>query len=52
MLGFNIRRSELAGFIAGKKDDTSGFFGITFKHKALLPEPLENARFAEACNPS
>src|ERR1700751_2157980 len=35
MLRLNIRRPELAGFIASEKDDAPGFLGITFKHKTL-----------------
>src|ERR1700687_2640020 len=32
VLRFNIRRAELAGFIACKKDHTPCFFGVPFKH--------------------
>src|SRR5713101_866062 len=37
VLSLNIRRPELAGFIARKKDHAPCFFRITFKHKALPP---------------
>ena len=37
VLRLNIRRPELAGFIARKKDDAPCFFRIAFKHIALLP---------------
>ncbi len=37
VLRLNIRRPELAGFIARKKDDAPCFFRITFKHIALSP---------------
>src|SRR5882724_8849103 len=37
MFGFDIRRPELAGFVARKKDNAPSFFRITFKHKALPP---------------
>src|SRR5579862_7261342 len=56
MLRLNIRRAELAGFITGKEDNASGFFRITFKHKALPPELPEKALLAkpadsgQACN--
>src|ERR1700693_1964439 len=38
MLGLYIGRPELAGFVARKKDDASGFLRITFKHNALPPD--------------
>ena len=37
MLGLNIRRAELAGFIPRKKDDAPCFFRITLEHKPLPP---------------
>src|SRR5689334_7976004 len=37
MLGLDVRRPELAGFVARKKDDAPCFFRIAFKHKALPP---------------
>src|SRR5437588_4564373 len=40
MLCLNIRRPELAGFVAREKDDAPGFLRITFKHKTL-PRVLE-----------
>src|SRR5438105_5748664 len=40
MLRLNIRRPELAGFVAREKDDAPGFLRITFKHKTL-PRVLE-----------
>src|SRR5579864_7880394 len=38
MLGLNIRRPELAGFVACEKDDAPGFLRIAFKHNALSPD--------------
>src|SRR5207248_854684 len=35
VLRFNVRRTELAGFIAREKDDAPGFLRIAFKHDAL-----------------
>ncbi len=37
VLGLDIGRAELTGFVARKKDDAPRFFRITFKHKALPP---------------
>src|SRR5579872_6758901 len=37
VLGLDIRRPELTGFIARKKDDAPGFLCITFKHNTLPP---------------
>src|SRR5579862_153819 len=37
MLGLNIRRAELASFVACEKDDAPGFLRIAFKH---MPFPL------------
>src|SRR5579863_4624506 len=31
---FNIRASELAGFITGEEDDAAGLLGIPFKHSS------------------
>src|ERR1044071_5822324 len=52
VFGLNIRRAELAGFVACEKDDAPGFLRITFKHDALPlaflvgtlypPDPLKN----------
>src|SRR5579862_175036 len=38
MLSLNIRRPELAGFVARKEDYASGFLRVTFKH---MPIPLK-----------
>src|SRR5579862_2704187 len=38
MLRLDIRRPELAGFVACEKDDAPGFLRIAFKHNA--PSPL------------
>src|SRR5258708_1630921 len=38
MLGLNIRRPELACFVAREKDYASGFLRVTFKHNALPPD--------------
>jgi hypothetical protein len=38
MFRLNIRRPELAGFIAREKDDAPRLLRITFKHMALSPE--------------
>ena len=38
MLGLNIRRAELAGFIPRKKDDAPGFLRVAFKHKPIPPK--------------
>src|SRR5580704_5561825 len=38
VLRLNIRRPELAGFIAREKDDAPRLLRITFKHMALSPE--------------
>src|SRR5579862_4144015 len=35
VLSLNIRRPELAGFVACEKDDAPGFLRIAFKHNAL-----------------
>ena len=35
VLGFDIGRPELAGFVACEKDDAPGFLRIAFKHNAL-----------------
>src|SRR5437588_12774925 len=35
VLRLNVRRPELAGFVARKKDDAPGFLRIAFKHGAL-----------------
>ncbi len=37
MFRLNIRRPELAGFIAREKDDAPRLLRITFKHMALSP---------------
>src|SRR5882762_9265305 len=37
VLGFYIRRPELAGFVARKENYAPGFLRITFKHNALPP---------------
>ena len=37
MLGFDIRAAELAGLVAGEKDDPPGLFRITFKHDRDAP---------------
>src|SRR5215469_15975602 len=37
VLGLNIRRPELAGFIAREKDDAPCFLRITFEHIAPSP---------------
>jgi hypothetical protein len=43
VLGLNIRRPELAGLVARKKDDAPGFLRIAFKHITLPPEiPAES----------
>src|ERR1700722_8012672 len=39
VFGLYIRRPELAGFIARKKDYAPRFLRIAFKHNALPPEP-------------
>ena len=38
VLGLDVRRPELACFVARKKNDASGFLRITFKHNALPPD--------------
>src|SRR5580692_8960924 len=38
MLRLDIRRPELAGFIACEKDYAPGFLRIAFKHDALPPD--------------
>ena len=38
VLGLNIRRPELACFVARKEDYAPGFLRITFKHNALPPD--------------
>jgi hypothetical protein len=35
MLGLNIRRAVLAGFVAGEKDNAPRFFCVAFKHLLL-----------------
>ena len=35
VLSLDIRRPELAGFVACEKDDAPGFLRIAFKHNAL-----------------
>ena len=42
VLSLDIRRPELAGFVAREKDDAPGFLRIAFKHNALpLTFPVE-----------
>ena len=36
VLGFDLRRSELARFIAGLEDDASRWFGVALKHGSIL----------------
>src|SRR5260370_19060669 len=44
MLSLDVRRPELACFVARKEDDAPGFLVITFKHNALPPDvPAEEA---------
>ena len=38
MLSLDIRRPELAGFVACEKDDAPGFLRVAFKHNALPPD--------------
>src|SRR5882724_10088764 len=38
MLSLDVRRPELAGFVAREKDDAPGFLRIAFKHNALPPD--------------
>src|ERR1700722_2985694 len=38
VLSLNVRRPELAGFVAREKDDAPGFLRIAFKHNALPPD--------------
>src|ERR1700680_2373601 len=38
VLSLDIRRPELAGFVACEKDDAPGFLRIAFKHNALPPD--------------
>src|ERR1700685_3800151 len=57
MLGLNIRRPKLAGFVARKENNASGLLRITFKHIALppdfLPRPPGSARRSQSSrNPS
>src|ERR1039457_2893014 len=35
VLGLDVRRPELAGFVACEKDDAPGFLRIAFKHNAF-----------------
>src|SRR5579864_1829136 len=50
VLSFNIRRPELAGFVAREKDDAPGFLRIAFKHDALpLTFPVEKNRLSSTC---
>ena len=51
MLRLNIRRPELAGFVARKKDDAPRFFRITFKHKALPPWLPKDGSLPETIGP-
>ena len=37
VLRLDIRRPELAGFVACEKDDAPGFLRIAFKHNAPSP---------------
>ena len=39
VLGLNVRRPELAGFVAREKDDSPGLLRITLEHIARPPGP-------------
>src|SRR5579863_7521279 len=38
VLSLDVRRPELAGFVAREKNDAPGFLRIAFKHNALPPD--------------
>src|ERR1700677_523658 len=44
VLGLDVRRPELACFVARKKDYAPGFLRVAFKHNALPPEPFWSRR--------
>ena len=40
VLGLDVRRAELAGFVAGEEEHPAGTFGITLKHdRPIIEEP-------------
>ncbi len=44
VLRLNVRRPELAGFVAREKNYTPGFLRIAFKHNVPLPPDLSSGR--------
>jgi len=52
MFGLDIRRPELASFVACEKDDAPGFLRIAFKHNAFpLTFLVETALLARSTEP-